>query len=140
MDLSQIILIIGAIAGLLSALFVGFKGLRESKTGATTSKAAIDARIDARIERELSRLEADIAVLQKDLKTANDKIECLEKTESATRVENTAIKQAVKKWFHALRVWDRQGRPGQIPLPDEGDLARLELNINTGEIPITTRR
>lgn len=119
--IEQWIAIAGAAAILLSALYTVLKGHRESKSASVTSKAAIDARIDARIDAEMRRLNDQVTGL-------SEKVAKLERSESATKVENSAIKQAVKKWFHALRVWDNMGRRGPMPIPDDEDLARLELD------------
>lgn len=66
--IEQWIALAGGLSIVLSALFVGFKGLRESKSAQVTSKAAIDARIDARIDAEMQRLTEVIA--QQDARIA----------------------------------------------------------------------
>jgi septal ring factor EnvC (AmiA/AmiB activator) len=71
----QWVLIIGALATLLTAFGVFYTAFKNSKNNQATTKANIDARIDARVDKEMARLEATIEDQGRSLADAHEKLD-----------------------------------------------------------------
>jgi len=94
-SIEQIILLLGGVAGLLSAIAVIYTALKNSKNNQITSKANIDARIDARVDREMARLEALVEDMERSLEAAHDRIEAQDRKLDAQGAEIRAQRQEI---------------------------------------------
>lgn len=151
-----VVALISAGAAILAAYFVFRRRgqeleltAEEQETRRRDNKAAIDERIDARVELQLEKAWQRIDVLeeqvndlregqaeqqatistQSDRITEQDRI-MAKQTKEIETLNGSAlnVKEIVRRWFKVLRLWDTDGRRGELPLPAPDDIVLLELD------------